>query len=154
MAYKPYKGFEPKWITKAAPADSYRSIFRWGDPDFFKLPKESLYKMMGDRLGVKDSDFQEYKMDLGFDKVELGEEYAPKMDQKHVDFFKSVYGDDWSQGDYDRMSVMYGQTCFDLLRLREKKFDSLPDIVLYPSSHDQIAKTVDYCAENNIPLYV
>ena len=134
MAYKPYSGFEPKWITKAAAPDSYRSIFRWGDPDFFKLPKESLYNMMKDRLNVKDEDFKDYAMDLGFDKVVLGPEYAPKMAQEHVGFFKSVYGDDWSQGDYDRMSVMYGQTCYDLLRMREKKFDSLPDIVLYTIS--------------------
>lgn len=154
MPYKPYSGFEPKWITKAAAPDSYRSIFRWGDPDFFKLPKESLYNMMKDRLNVKDEDFKDYAMDLGFDKVELGPEYAPKMAKKHVDFFKSVYGDDWSQGDYDRMSVMYGQTCYDLLRMREKKFDSLPDIVLYPSESEQIVKTVAYCAEHKIPLYV
>lgn len=154
MAYKPYKGFEPKWITKAAAPDSYRSIFRWGDPNFFKLPKESLYKMMKDRFDVDDSAFKDYAMDLGFDKVELGPEYAPKMEQKHLDFFKSVYGDDMSQGDYDRLSVMYGQTCYDLLRLREKKYDSLPDLVVYPSTAEQIQKTVYYCAENKIPLYV
>lgn len=43
---KPYKGFEPKWVKEAAPTDSWRSVFRWGDPDFVKYPKESLYKMM------------------------------------------------------------------------------------------------------------
>ena len=36
MSNKPYKGFEPKWLLTPAPADSYRSIFRWGDPNFFK----------------------------------------------------------------------------------------------------------------------
>lgn len=44
MSTKPYKGFEPKWMLQRAPENSYRSIFRWGDPDFFKYPKESLYK--------------------------------------------------------------------------------------------------------------
>ena len=67
MGYKPYKGFEPKWITKAASPDSYRSIFRWGDPDFFKLPKESLYLMIKDRLNVSDDDFKDYDMDTGFE---------------------------------------------------------------------------------------
>ena len=46
MSHKQYKGFEPKWVKTPAPANSYRSIFRWGDPEFFKFPKESLYKMM------------------------------------------------------------------------------------------------------------
>ena len=36
MSTKPYKGFEPKWLLTPAPEGSYRSIFRWGDPEFFK----------------------------------------------------------------------------------------------------------------------
>lgn len=50
MSHKQYKGFEPKWVKTPAPANSYRSIFRWGDPEFFKFPKESLYKMMKESL--------------------------------------------------------------------------------------------------------
>lgn len=154
MGYKPYKGFEPKWITKIAANDSYRSIFRWGDPSFFKLPKESLYKMMKERFHLDDEQFKEYRMDPGFDSVDLKGEYPPKLDEKHVAYFRTIYAEDMSQSDYDRMSVMYGQTCYDLLRLRERKYDSLPDLVLYPSTYEQIQKTVDYCSKNNIPLYV
>ena len=36
---KPYKGFEPKWVKEAAPTDSWRSVFRWGDPGFCKISK-------------------------------------------------------------------------------------------------------------------
>lgn len=39
MSNKPYKGFEPKWLLTPAPEGSYRSIFRWGDPEFFKYPQ-------------------------------------------------------------------------------------------------------------------
>ena len=35
MSNKPYKGFEPNWLLTPAPENSYRSIFRWGDPNFF-----------------------------------------------------------------------------------------------------------------------
>ena len=45
MSNKPYKGFEPNWLLTPAPENSYRSIFRWGDPNFFKYPKESLYTL-------------------------------------------------------------------------------------------------------------
>lgn len=154
MGYKPYKGFEPKWVITPAASDSYRSIFRWGDPDFFKLPKESLYRMMKDRLGLSDDAFCSYAMDTGFTRVDLHGQYPPHMADEHLDYFRSIYGHDMSQLDYDRLSVMYGQTCYDLLRLREHKYDSLPDVVLYPSSSDQIQKTVTYCAAHNIPLYV
>ena len=50
MSNKPYKDFEPKWVKEPAPPDSYRSIFRWGDPEFVKYPKESLYKMMKEKV--------------------------------------------------------------------------------------------------------
>ena len=54
MSHKQYKGFEPKWVKTPAPANSYRSIFRWGDPEFFKFPKESLYKMMKEVFKLTD----------------------------------------------------------------------------------------------------
>ena len=60
MSNKPYKGFEPKWLLTPAPAGSYRSIFRWGDPEFFKYPKESLYKMMKEAFHMTDEDFRDY----------------------------------------------------------------------------------------------
>ena len=33
---KPYKDFEPKWFVERPPQKSYRSVFKWGDPDFNK----------------------------------------------------------------------------------------------------------------------
>ncbi len=154
MGYKPYEGFEPKWIKEAAPKDSYRSIFRWGDPEHFKFPKESLYKLMKERLDIDDAYVDHYRCDTGLDKVDFKGEYQPQMAQEHLDFFKSIYGDDMSQSDYDRLSVAYGQTAYDLYRIRERQFDSLPDLVVYPSEAEQIEKTVAYCAEKKIPLYV
>ncbi len=154
MSTKPYKGFEPKWIKEAAPADSYRSIFRWGDPEFVKYPKESLYNLMKSTFKMTDKDFSQYNMDIGFDKVELPDN-RPAMEQKHIDFFKSVYGEAFvSQSDYDRLSVAYGATAYDLMRMRQHRYEHLPDVVVFPSEAEQIEKTVAYCCENKIPLYV
>ncbi|MEG1551491.1 MAG: FAD-binding oxidoreductase, partial [Oscillospiraceae bacterium] len=68
---KPYKGFEPKWVKEAAPANSYRSIFRWGDPEFVKYPKETLYKMIKEKFNMTDQDFKQYDGDIGMDEVKL-----------------------------------------------------------------------------------
>ena len=54
MSNKPYKGFEPNWLLTPAPENSYRSIFRWGDPNFFKYPKESLYTLMKEKFQMTD----------------------------------------------------------------------------------------------------
>lgn len=80
MSNKPYKGFEPKWVLTPAPEGSYRSIFRWGDPEFFKYPKESLYKLMKETFKMTDDDFKDYTDDIGFDKVDLSD-YPSKIDQ-------------------------------------------------------------------------
>ena len=42
MSSKPYKEFEPKWITEPPVERSYRSIMKWGDPAAWKRPKEGL----------------------------------------------------------------------------------------------------------------
>lgn len=155
MSNKPYKGFEPKWVLDVAPKDSYRSIFRWGDPTFFKYPKESLYNYVKNICGLRDDDFKDYCDDIGMDKVELGEEYAPKIDQKHVKAIAKIVGEkNISQTDYDRLAVAYGQTGYDLLRLRHHRYDSLPDLVVFPETSLQIEKIVSYVVKNKLPLYV
>ncbi|MCQ2463240.1 MAG: FAD-binding oxidoreductase [Clostridia bacterium] len=151
---KPYKGFEPKWVLTPAPKDSYRSIFRWGDPEFFKYPKESLYKLMKDTFKMTDEDFKQYSDDIGFDKVTLPDNPV-NIDEKHINAMKEIVGADFvSTTDYDRLSVAYGFTGYDLLRLRHKRIDCVPDVVVYPATTAQVEKIVKYVVENGIPLYV
>lgn len=153
---KPYKDFEPKWVKEPAPKKSYRSIFRWGDPDFVKYPKESLYKLMKKTFNMTDYDFRQYDGDIGFDEVALSSETAKvSLAKKHIDFLTDIVGsENASTGDYERLSVSYGKTMYDVLRLRHKQIDSLPDLVLYPSERTQVEKIVEYCSKNKIPVYV
>ena len=154
MSTKPYNGFEPKWVLTPAPEGSYRSIFRWGDPEFFKYPKESLYNLMKETFNMTDEDFKDYSDDIGFDKVDLAD-HPVKLSKKHIDALKKIVGDEnVSVDDYDRLSVAYGFTAYDILRLRHKRVDSVPDVVVYPSKTEQIEKIVAYVTENKIPLYV
>lgn len=87
MSNKPYKGFEPKWLLTPAPEGSYRSIFRWGDPEFFKYPKESLYKMMKETFHMTDDDFKNYTDDIGFDQVDLPD-HPSRIGPEHVEALK------------------------------------------------------------------
>ncbi|MGN0443731.1 MAG: FAD-binding oxidoreductase [Acutalibacteraceae bacterium] len=154
MSTKPYKGFEPKWIKTPAPAESWRSVFRWGDPEFFKWPKESLYNLMKDTFKMTDDDFRQYNDDIGFDKIENINKPI-NLDEKHIDKMKEIVGEGFvSVRDYDRVSVAYGNTAYDLMRLRHKRIDSIPDVVVYPETTEQVENIVAYVTENNIPLYV
>ena len=146
MSNKPYKGFEPKWLLTPAPAGSYRSIFRWGDPAFFKYPKESLYKMMKEAFHMTDDDFRDYTDDIGFDQVSLPD-HPPRIAPEHLEALKKIVGEEFvTTGDYERLSVAYGCTGYDLLRLRHKQIDSLPDVVVYPDTTEQVEELVRYAA--------
>lgn len=153
MRHKPYKGFEPKWVKTPAPADSYRSIFRWGDPEFVKYPKESLFKMMKEKFQMTDEDFKTYAGDIGMDSVKL--DRPCQLQKAHLEAFRAIVGsENVTTEDYPRLAVAYGKTGYDAARLREKRIDSLPDVVLYPSETEEIEKIVAYCTEHSIPLYV
>ena len=150
---KPYKDFSPEWIKEEAPKNSYRSIFRWGDPGFVKYPKESLYKMVKEKFEIDDEYFKEYKNDIGFDKVEITN--PVNMKTEIIEKFQAICGkENVSTDDYDRVSVAYGKTMFDLFRLREKNFEFLPDVVIYPSSKEEIEKIVELATIEKIPVTV
>lgn len=150
---KPYTGFEPKWVKEAAPKNSYRSIFRWGDPEFVKYPKESLYKMMKEKFEMKDEDFKQYTGDIGMEKVKL--DIPCGLDKVHIKALKDIVGNEFvTTDDYPRLAVAYGKTGYDALRLRERRVDCVPDVVVYPDTTKQIEQIVAYSTKHNIPLYV
>ena len=150
---KPYKDFEPKWYLETPPARSYRSIFKWGDPNFNKIPKENLYKLMKEIFHLTDDDFKNYDEPLGLEEVKLDKPCS--LSNEILDKLRAIAGNDnVSIDDYDRLSVAYGKTMFDLLRLREHIADNVPDVVIYPQNKEQIEQMVKLCTEEKIPLYV
>jgi len=153
MSHKPYKGFSPKWVDAPADARSWRSIFRWGKPDYFKWPKENLYKVIKDTFNMSDEDFAKYDGSLGFGPVDY--DVPSKMEPRHIAAFKAIVGEGYVRTDnYSRLSVAYGKTMHDVLRLRQKVVENVPDAVLYPDAREQVESIVAYCAINRIPVYV
>lgn len=149
---KPYKDFSPDWYTEVAPERSYRSIYKWGAPDSYKIPRENLYKLVKETFGLTDEDFKERK-EMGLEEVKYDIPCA--LDEKTLADLTAIVGSDKiSTDDYDRLQVAYGQTMLDLIRLRKAIVENVPDVVLYPSDKEQIQKIVSYASEHNIPLYV
>jgi alkyldihydroxyacetonephosphate synthase len=149
----PYKGFEPKWFQGDIPENSYRSIFKWGDPKQIKAPRESLYKIMKERFGLEDAVFGGYREDLGLDEVKF--DVPISLSGAQLAAFREMVGEEFVRtDDYARLSVAYGKTMYDLLRMRNKIVENVPDAVLYPDSKEQIEQIVSYCARETIPVYV
>jgi alkyldihydroxyacetonephosphate synthase len=149
----PYKDFEPNWVAGAYPEDSYRSIFKWGEMLKIKPPRESLYRLLKEKFHLDDAYFSEYKENTGFDSVKF--DLPIRLTEAQLDAFRDIVGKDFVRtDDYARLSVAYGKTMYDILRLRKKIVENVPDAVLYPDTKEQIEKIVAYCQSEKIPLYV
>lgn len=149
---KPYKEFRPPFVEERAVKGSYREIFKWGSPTGYKAPKETLYKLIKELFEMTDEDFKE-PFDLGNDLVEF--EAPIKLTKKQITELTAIVGAENIKSDpYSRLSVAYGKTMYDILRLRRKIVENIPDVVLYPSSKEQIEKIVSFVTLEKIPLYV
>lgn len=149
----PYKDFEPKWVQEPFSKKSYRSIFKWGEAQQIKPPKESLYKMLKETFGLTDEDFKSYREDLGLEEVKF--DIPSCLTASQLDSFRCIVGDDFVKTDnYSRLSVAYGKTMYDIIRLRNKIVENIPDAVLYPDTKEQIDSIVAYCSKEKIPVYV
>ena len=102
--------------------------------------------MMKEKFVMTDEDFDHYSGDIGMDKVKLD---APcNLAREHIEAFEGIVGkDNVTAEDYPRLAVAYGKTGYDAARLRERRIDSLPDLVIYPSSTEEVEDIVAYCAE-------
>ncbi|WP_105615160.1 FAD-binding oxidoreductase [Vallitalea okinawensis] len=146
-----YKGFCPEWENEAPPKGSFRSILKWGDPEFFKYPNEGMYTYMKKVFNMTDDDFKEKKPE-GLETVP--DNVPCRLDENHLEHFRKIVGEANVKTDtYNRLRVSYGKTMIDLIRLRNQVVENIPDAVLYPSSKTQIEEIVAYCTEIKIPIY-
>ena len=142
---------KPNWYEGYIPADSWRSLFRWGDPQAFKHPNVRLYKLMKTTFGMQDSDFQSPK--LGLEPVEI--QMPVGLSADHIAALTSMVGEENLHSDtYTRIKASYGKGLIDALRLRKQIVENIPDVVVHPRSREDVEKIVAFCDENRVPLYV
>lgn len=144
--------FQPAWFEEAAPAGSFRSILKWGDPLAFKHPNRRLYALMKAVFGMTDEDFR-HREKMGLEQVPAG--LPMQMKSEQVEALTAIVGADNVRTDgYSRLQVAYGKTMIDLMRLREGIIENVPDLVLHPRSAEDVKAIVRYCNEHHVPIYV
>lgn len=149
---KPYKGFEPQWITESPNPRSFRSIMKWGDPNKYKAPKEGLYKLVKDTFNLTDDDFKQM-VDTGEELVDMHVESALTKEQI-ADITAIVGEQNATIDDFERIRLAYGKTMIDIMRLRKGIVEHVPDIVVYPSKKEEIEQLLLYADKNGIKVYV
>jgi len=142
--------FVPDWYHRVPPPGSYRSIFKWGYPDSFKHPNPRLYKLMKEVFDLTDDHFKE-KQEVGEEEVSI--EATVNLSEKQLEKLKSIVGEEnVLTDDYSRLRVSYGKMMYDLMRLRKKIAENVPDAVASPRNKDEVQLLVNYCHEEKIPL--
>ena len=146
------KKFVPDWYHEKAPERSYRSILKWGDPEAFKAPNAKLYELMKETFHMTDDDFK-VKQEMGLEEVDY--DIPCRLSDDQIAALEAIVGKaNVSTDNYDRLSVAYGKTMVDLMRLRKHIVENVPDAVVYPKNREDIIALVKYCCEQKIPMYV
>ncbi|MFA6867478.1 MAG: FAD-binding oxidoreductase [Clostridia bacterium] len=144
-------GYNIDWYTNESPKGTYRSIFKWGNQKEYKVPSEGMFNYLEKALKF-DKNFLESHKAFSDSKIDF-EDKCKLTKEEIASLLKFVDGKG-SSDKFDRLDIAYGQTMVDLIRLREGICENVPDLVLYPSTTEEIEKIVAYCNEKKIAIYV
>ncbi len=148
--FKKKQIFTPNWYDQVPPENSYRSIFKWGYPDQFKHPNQRLYQLMKETFQMTDEDFQQ-KQHTGEEVVQFN--LPGKLSEQQLTRFREIVGaENVRTDDYERLRVAYGKMVYDLIRLREKIIENLPDAVISPRHKEDVQAIVSFCHAEKIPI--
>ena len=142
----------PKWINKAPKEESFRSIFKYGDPNGFKHPNDRLIDELKNKFDIRQDDFDTMET-TGNDIVPNG--IKSKLSKIHIEEFVEICGkENISSKQYDRLKFSTGKTVEEAMNLRRGIIKEITDLVLHPRNKAEIAKIVKYCNKELIPIYV
>jgi alkyldihydroxyacetonephosphate synthase len=147
------KQFSPPWREEAPKPGSYRSIFKWGDPNEYKHPNAKLFRLMKETFNLKDDHFARPEKS-GDDIVSLPDSPS-RLDPRHRKAMEEIAGSgNVSVSDYDRLRYSCGKTMEETLELREKIVREISDLVVHPRNKEEVKAVVEYCNRERIPVTV
>ena len=145
--------FSPPWRDSAPAAGTYRSIFKWGNPQEFKHPNGKLFELMKQEFKLTNANFSQRQKE-GNDVVSL-ENRPPEIESRHVQALEQIVGaENVSLSDYQRVKYSYGKTMEEALELRDGVVREVADVVLHPRHKQDVAAIVEYCNRHSIPVTV
>lgn len=146
------KTFQPPWINKAPEKSSFRSIFKYGDPEGFKHPNKRLYDELKQAFDLSDEDFRKL-VSTGNESVDF--KRATRIDAIHIRRMEEISGkENVSTDEFDRLKYSTGKTVEEALKLRKRQIDKITDLVVHPRKKEEVSAIVNYCNEQEIPVYI
>lgn len=146
------KKFRPDWTEKPPVPGTYRSIFKYGNPQQFKHPSDAWYKMIKQDFHLSDNDFTR-KIKEGLEQVILNRPINLK--QQQIEAIQAIAGkENISLDDYSRVKYASGKTTEEMLELRQGIIHEVADVVVHPRDKHDVQKIVAYCDKEKIPITV
>jgi len=144
--------FQPDWCERPPRKKSYRSIFKWGDPNEFKHPNSAWYEMIKERFDLTDEDFMAPQF-AGNETVEI--DHTIQLSKNKIKALADIVGEkNVSTDDYSRVKYSHGKTVDEAIDLRHNRVRHVPDIVVHPRNKTDVQKIVSYCSSQKLPVYV
>jgi alkyldihydroxyacetonephosphate synthase len=118
----------------------------WGDPTQIPELPDSLLTLLHQALGVTHANPAPSALDeLTLPPVRLSDEAIAALAQ--------LVGEEYATTDSEaRIRHTRGQSTPDLLRLRARDMSDAPDLVLMPSSHDEVLQALKLCSDRRIAV--
>ena len=144
--------FRPDWTENAPTPGTFRSIFKYGDPQHFKHPSDAWYKMMKQDFHLSDADFAK-KHEEGSAKVILNR--PPSLRPEQIAALTEIAGkENVALDDYSRVKYASGKTTEEMLEMRQSIIREVADVVVHPRDKHDVQHIVEYCNKENIPITV
>ena len=144
--------FQPDWINEAPTKGSFRSIFKYGNPDGFKHPNANLFEEIKSKFKLTDADFTK-KESTGNETVEINRTSGLGIDQ--IESFISICGkENVSSKEYDRLKFSTGKTVEEAKKLLVGKVEKISYLVVHPRNKQEILEIVKFCNQEKIHVYV
>ncbi len=146
-----YKDYKPVWRTSVNERNSYRTLFRWGNPNYRSEPSEEFYEFIKERLCLTNEDFM-LQSKVGDNLITIDIKSA--LSKADIKEFTDIVGKvNVGIDTLSRVKSTYAKGVLDSMRLRSEIIENVPDIVLSPSSEEQITMILKYCNRHSIPVY-
>jgi alkyldihydroxyacetonephosphate synthase len=105
---------------------------------------------MKETFNMTDQDFQ-VKQDVGEEKVAF--DIPVTLTAEQLNELRAIVGGENVQiDDYNRLRVAYGKMIYDLIRLRKKIFENLPDAVVRPRHKEDVRELLKWCVRHKVPV--
>jgi len=136
--------------VKSFANNSYRSIFKWGDPAQTNEPNKRLIKYLKEHMAVSDDDIRTPHLP-GLEEVRL--ERPTALAKKDISALEKIVGaENIELTDYERLRHSAGYSYYDVISLRKQADVPLIDVVVYPRDEDDVVAIVKFCDKRRIPL--